>query len=389
MKKNNLLPFTLSLFLLICNPALAFINKTDIKTENPCITEMKKGERIWGGGIMLGMDHCQLKDDDTLAIADYLKNNPNIDSIFLIMNQLTSKGIKVLSDIQTIHELILDNNFIDNEGTKILREAKNIQSLSLGYNNITDTGIIDLTKNESINALMLDGLDITQIGADALANDKFLTLLELNNDTFLGDLGANVLAKSTTLQILFLDNDHITDSGARAFRNSTIDSLDLSGNSFTDKAAADLATVKSTTLVLKNMPFTDQAIAYIAANQTIQYLLIDADHLSDQSAFYLSHIPNHINAIWMSSNNLTSQGAIDFSHDPVLKQLDVSYNHIGPSGIAALLAVPKLHVNTEGNDGTNVSHKNEMHASYQFALQQRFNNNKTYQILKNIHSIKP
>lgn len=383
MKKNKLLPLTLSLILAL-NPAFGSTDKSKT-TENHCITEMKNGERFWTD-TMLGLDDCQLQDDDMLAVADFLKNKPNIDFVSLFNNQLTSKGAETLVGIQTIRALILDNNSVDDEGAKKLAETKNIKSLSLSYNKITDTGVEYLAKNESITDLILDGLHITPTGAKALGDNKTITYLQLNNDKFFGDFGAIALGNNTTLQTLYLDNDHITDFGARAFINSPVNTLDLSGNSFTDKATDALATVRSTTLGLSNMSFTDQGIANIAANQSIQSLFLNSDQLSDKSALYLSQTPNKISSLWLSYNKLTNQGAFDLSHDHVLTLLDVSFNHIGPAGIAALDAVPGLFVDTTGNDGTNV-HAKSKHESYEFELQQKFNKNRTYQILKNIHSI--
>ncbi len=430
MKKNHILLFSLSLFCFALNPAFGSPNT---KGENHCITEMKNNEHTWAGGV-LGMPDCQLQDEDMLAVADYLKNKPEIVGVFFKNNQLTSKGATLLANIQTLHDLTLDDNLIDNDGAKALGEAKNITSLSLSNNKINDAGVAYLAKSESLTQLALSGLVITWQGAEALANNQSITFLELNNDNALNDFGAIALSKSKTLHTLYLENDHITDFGVSAFKETRIDILDLSHNSLTDKATVDLATIKSTTLGLSNMAFTSQGIATLAANRTIKNLFLMSDQLSDNSlrplaenhtieslfldnnkiqgdglkyfipnsglqtlwlnnneiddtgAFYIAHNHNDLSFLWLSKNKLTNEGAYSLASYAKLKQLDVSYNHIGPKGIAALHSAMGSNVNTEGNDGINASHTKSKYASYQYDLLQKRNKNTTYQIWKNSNS---
>ena len=124
---------------------------------------------------------------------------------------------------------------------------KSIHVLNLGYNEIGDNGAEVLAKNTTLLLLVLESNQITDIGAIYLSKNTVLLTLNLQ-DNHITDVGAEALAKNTGLLSLNLQSNQITNAGAEALaKNTNLSTLNLRNNMIGDSGAEALA--KNTKLV--------------------------------------------------------------------------------------------------------------------------------------------
>jgi hypothetical protein len=184
----------------------------------------------------LDNNNC-IADDGAKALADALKSNTTLTSLYLDRQSIQDDGAKALADAlksnTALRTLRLDTNSIQNEGVTALAHA--------------------LKENTALRTLHLDNNSIEDAGAKALAealkNNTNLTTLHLHKNS-IEDVGAKALAEAfknnTTLRTLRLDNNCIGDNGAKALaealkNNSTLTSLNLDNNSIQNDGTKALA----------------------------------------------------------------------------------------------------------------------------------------------------
>lgn len=184
------------------------------------------------------LDKCKLRDDGVDKIMQGIKagNHVNLKKLSLRQNNMGNKGAEslvfLLQKSATLEELDLSENAISSRGASVVFDALNsnrktcLHTLNLSQNEIWDMDDGSyLRTNKTLKVLNLDGNFLHDEGAEhiaqAITENKDVVLEKL----FLGwngiaDDGATALAKmmeaNSTLQVLGLAENDITNTGARA-----------------------------------------------------------------------------------------------------------------------------------------------------------------------------
>jgi hypothetical protein len=180
------------------------------------------------------------------------------------------------------------------------------------------------------------------------------------------------LEKYPNINDLILGENHVDDEGAVLLsKNTTIKTLSICDNDLTSKGAIALAHMSNLYRIdLSNTPFTrgnnhigDDGIAAFAEHPNIAFIEADDNQIGDEGVIKLSKNKNII-FLMLSDNHITDKGAaaIGLAKTIYLYVLDVSYNHIGPTGLKALMNNPHFRdLRTQGNDGSGLVSNNIKH----------------------------
>lgn len=339
----------------------------------------------------LNFEDCHISDNDIPIVTVFLANHREITSASFENHDhiraypdISAKGAKELSNVTGLKYLNFSGNKIGDEGLAAFANYPTLKGLSADYCRITDKGIIELAKNKSIDFLSVSYNDIGNQGAAAIATmpalkDLFISWNRISNP------GTQALAKSNSITSLALANNYISDAGAAAFqfnnklldlflddnrisskgmislaKNKTIKFLTVPNNLIDDEGAEALANNQIIDVInLTNNRITERGAKYLAKNSALIYLLLAKNKIGDQGAQAFSNHPTlemlhlddcgisdagastlnlpHLEFLGLSNNEITDAGAIALSNsNPKLHWLDVSFNHIGKTGLDQL-----------------------------------------------------
>lgn len=209
--------------------------------------------------------------------------------------------------------------------------------LYLSYCNLQDGDLPDviffLENHSNVKAIVAEGNNITRIGAAILAHAK-LTKLVLDA-TYIGDDGAALLAKSSTLSDLSIRAASIGDKGATALaKNQILEKLDLSCNAI-----------------------GDEGIAALAKNNSLKKLVIWASYTSiGPNGMKAFDNNTSLTELDVSGNKIGDEGVSTFYKNNTLKTLDISNNNIGSPGAISLAkntSITKLKLDSTFEGRTN------------------------------------
>lgn len=110
----------------------------------------------------LKLNLSYLSDVDVPLICNYLKNHPEIVTLNIWGNKISSEGAKELAAITTLRTLIIGFNDIGVEGAKAIAVNKNITNLNVAHSNIESEGVTALLANTTLTSL-----DIRTCGVEA------------------------------------------------------------------------------------------------------------------------------------------------------------------------------------------------------------------------------
>ncbi|UJR34216.1 hypothetical protein I4U23_021622 [Adineta vaga] len=164
----------------------------------------------------------------TLKLQNRIDEYPLYSSIDLIHQQLDDQDISVIIQHAIIKKqcsiLRLDQNYFTNQGMKYLVQALENNSTLIGLNlysnRLCDQGIQPLINLLSTNQCVLEKL---HLGANKISNQGILLLSE-------------ILKTNTTLKVLWLDNNQISDESIHVLskvlchQNRTLQELSLKKN---------------------------------------------------------------------------------------------------------------------------------------------------------------
>ena len=149
----------------------------------------------------LNLSGNNITDKGVKLLSEVLVNNNKLRRLNLNDNNITDKGVKLLSEglvnNNKLRSLNLSFNNITDKGVKLLSEGlvnnNKLHSLDLSFNNITDKGVKLLSEvlvnNNKLHSLNLRGNNITDKGV------KFLSEVLVNNNT----LHSLYLARNTEI----------------------------------------------------------------------------------------------------------------------------------------------------------------------------------------------
>ncbi len=296
----------------------------------------------------------------------------NLYKLSLNNNKITDQGAIALAN-STTRVLMLNHNQITDVGAGALGETTH-EELELNDNKITDRGVLQFEKNASYMAISLAGNHLTDQSAKSLATlPNLLSLnLERNQITNAGaiailkgkgrisnlQLGKNLL--NDDVVNLFVDKyfsflslgGYLTDKSVPLLLKTRAEKTDLSDNLFTDKGAMKLVNIPTEDLSLAGNSISDNTAVYFAA-QRKRFRLLDFSRtgLGDQGAIALGTSHLYQNLLF-AHDQLTDIAAKAIAQKSGSMYLDISYNHISPTGISALKSNPYIHLTAmEGNDG--------------------------------------
>ncbi|CAF1104530.1 unnamed protein product [Rotaria sordida] len=193
----------------------------------------------------------KFRDAGAGYLADALKKNQTLTTLYLPGNKIGDTGAKYLADA-------LKNNQI-------------LTTLNLLLCGITDAGVQHLAEalrnNQTLTTLHLSSDQIGNAGAkylaDVLKNNKALTALYLSGNK-ISDTGAEYLAdalkNNQTLTTLNLEENEIADAGAQKFAGvlqiiQTLTILELRGNKIGNAGAQHLVEARETNQTLTKLTF--------------------------------------------------------------------------------------------------------------------------------------
>ncbi len=186
----------------------------------------------------LTLDKCKLRDEGVAKIMEGIKlgNHVNLKKLSLRQNNMGNKGaeslIFLLERSATLEELDVSENAISSRGAGAIFDALNknrktqLHTLNLSQNEIWDMDDCSyLRTNKTLKVLNMDGNFMHDEGAEHIANAFAENKTTVIEKLYLGwngmaDEGASALAKmmegNSTLQVLGLAENDITNTGARA-----------------------------------------------------------------------------------------------------------------------------------------------------------------------------
>eukprot|EP00161_Ancyromonas_sigmoides_P009669 TRINITY_DN239_c1_g2_i3.p1 TRINITY_DN239_c1_g2~~TRINITY_DN239_c1_g2_i3.p1 ORF type:complete len:1507 (-),score=409.47 TRINITY_DN239_c1_g2_i3:10-4530(-) len=265
------------------------------------IAQMREGKRelepsdmLWGKGLYgedanaiaeelkvnaslttLYLDDNEIEDEGASTIAEVLKVNASLNSFGLYNNTIGDVGASKIAEALKVNAslttLDLHTNSIGSKGASSIAEALNVNttfyysfksnasltSLDLSGNNIGPEGASSFAEalkvNASLTCLELAGNEIGPEGASSIAEalkvNASLTSLDLGSNS-IGPEGASSIAEAlevnASLTELDLYSNSISPEGASSIAealkaNASMTSLDLQYNSIGDSSASSIA----------------------------------------------------------------------------------------------------------------------------------------------------
>ncbi len=288
---------------------------------------------------VLNLSYSDIEDKDIPAIIEFLNAHPRISSLNLDgNNKLSSKGMVPLASVTTLSSLSLARTYKDCPKRVCIGglEAKDmpafanntsLTSLNLFFHSIGDDGAITLAKNRHLTELNLLANNLTDRGGAALAEIQSLEKLSLGGDD-VGSPTAIALAKNDALTYLFIGQTNMGDAGAIALAQSKhLSDLTLWYSNVGDAGAEALA--KNTNIVHLDLSGTHVGIngaKALAVNTSITSLGLAGDFFGEPR-----------------SNDIGDAGALAFSQNYSLHQLNLSSQQITSAGAKELVKLPRVY----------------------------------------------
>ncbi|XP_052407974.1 NACHT, LRR and PYD domains-containing protein 12-like isoform X3 [Carassius gibelio] len=277
----------------------------------------------------------------------------------------------------------------------VLQSSNSLRELELSDNHLQDSGVKLLSAglkspNCQLNILRLSSCNLSdqccEILASALQSSNSLRELDLSKnhlqDSGVELLSAGLKSPNCQLNILRLADCKLTDQCCKPVASvlqssNSLRELDLSDNHLQDSGVEQLsAGLKSPNcqlniLRLADCKLTDQCCETVASvlqsSNSLRELELSNNHLQDSGVELLSaglKSPNcQLNILRLSQCLVTAEGCaalasalnLNPSH---LRELDLSYNHPGESGVKLLSHLEKLNVDHGGEFRiTSILHK--------------------------------
>uniref|UniRef100_A0A8C2DCU3 Uncharacterized protein n=1 Tax=Cyprinus carpio TaxID=7962 RepID=A0A8C2DCU3_CYPCA len=270
------------------------------------------------------LNDCGLTDKSCPALASVLGSDTSLKVLNMNNNNLQDSGVKLLctglKNINCKLEILsLKNNCITEGGCHVLAAAlnsnpSNLTELDLSENKLGNPGMkIILTLFENVQCrlekLKLNCISITEQGCAALASAFNSNLRELDlSRNQIGDSGvteiSSLLRNSQTLQILSLKNNCITEGGCHVLaaalnsNPSNLTELDLSENKLGNPGMKIILTLfenvqcRLEKLKLNCISITDEGCAALASafNSNLRELDLSRNQIGDSGVAEISSL---------------------------------------------------------------------------------------------------
>lgn len=193
-----------------------------------------------GDDSIMNLSERELTDDDLIVVVNEALVKKLCKELWLQANKITSKGAltiaNALRDNTTLDTLYLRDNHLNNEGVYFLAQAlslngTNVKNLGLGGNGITDEGVSFvaemLKSNTKLRVLYLRHNQIGDQGIKVLAdvlsfNNTTLKELYLSSNPLVTDLSGGYLLKmlqhNLSLKRLWVHNLNFSEETKAKFQ---------------------------------------------------------------------------------------------------------------------------------------------------------------------------
>ncbi len=184
----------------------------------------------------LSLSGCVFKD----SWLKYIQNLPLI-AFNLSSTNLTDKGTRYISEIDSLRALSLSETEISDHGLKAISNLTNLGSIGLDGTNITDNGVRYLLKLKNLSLLSIANTKLSPISVDKLVESKRLRSLNVQG-IYLKRSNVEKIAENTKLHFLTMNNCGLTDEDvAPLTKCGTIQRLKMDRNELSDKSLKLLA----------------------------------------------------------------------------------------------------------------------------------------------------
>lgn len=235
---------------------------------------------------------------------------------------------KLLADISTnafteqVLEIHYNRPLIDIDACQLanaLEQNTNITELDLSNNAIGDTGATALSQLSTLKIVNLNQNNVTEVGAAILGNSALISLFLSGN------------------RIHYNDNNHTNFQKmiSNFCNNKTIEDLDLSFVSIPDRMVAQLINENNTIRLFRaSTDFTDRALKYIGNNTALRELYIYKSTITKKGVDYLL-LNNRLIFLFIEYSNIDDSAALALSTHPSLRDLILTDSNITKEGVKA------------------------------------------------------
>ncbi len=277
----------------------------------------------------LHLEGTECGESDAVELADALRNNEHITTLFLSDNCIGDEGAIALSTIgqndrSKLHTVNVIGNSIGEMGAAAFATSR-FTTLILNDNPIRK-GIIPFSNNETIVELSASSCGIDDEGANALFLNPKLKKLDLSNNRLTGDLPSQL------------------------FGNKVLEHLNLSYNPLNGRINKGLTSDHLITFDLSNTMLKDDGAIEIASKCTrLEELNLNENNIGDEGATALARLLN-LRTLSLSGNKIKNEGAVALFSGQKLTRLLLGFNQIDDDCIeACALANKRMHLELNGN----------------------------------------
>ncbi|XP_057706265.1 NACHT, LRR and PYD domains-containing protein 3-like [Corythoichthys intestinalis] len=284
---------------------------------------------------------CQLDKGSCDLLASVLSSPSNLRHLDLSFNNLLDEGVEILSKGLASPNCVLESLYLRHCGlgkgschllASVLSSPSNLKSLNLGGNNLSDKGVEILSKGLASPHCKLESLFLMECGLSK-SSCHLLT---------------SVPSYPSNLKRLNLSKNNLSDEGVEILSkglsspNCTLEELTLRDCHLDKGSCHLLASVLSSPSNLKRLDLTDNNLSYegveilskglASPNCILESLNLSRCHLDKGSCHLLASVlssPSNLRHLNLSKNNLSDEGVEILSKglaspNCILESLDLS-----------------------------------------------------------------